>query len=66
MKKKDANRYPKGWTRKQIEALAEYYDNQKDEAAVAEAAYRKRQSSLIEVPIRLLPEVRKLLARRAG
>ena len=68
MKKKDPNRYPKGWNRKKVEELIEHYDNQTDEEAIAEAeaAYRKRQSSLIEVPIKLLPEVRKLIARRAG
>jgi hypothetical protein len=68
MKKKDPNRYPKGLTRKKVLALIEHYDNQSDEEAIAEAeaAYRKRQSSLIEVPIKLLPEVRKLIARRAG
>jgi hypothetical protein len=68
MKNKDPNRYPKGWNRKKIEALIEHYENQSDDEAIAEAeaAYRKRQSSLIEVPIKLLPEVRRLIARRAG
>lgn len=68
MKKKDPNRYPKGWNRKKIETLIEHYESQSDDEAIAEAeaAYRKRQSSLIEVPIKLLPEVRKLIARRAG
>lgn len=68
MKKKDPNRYPKGWNRKKTDALIRYYENQSDEEAIAEAeaAYRRRQTSLIEVPIKLLPEVRRLIARRAG
>ncbi|MEA2708780.1 MAG: hypothetical protein QOF78_1381 [Phycisphaerales bacterium] len=68
MKKKDPNRYPRGWNRKKVEALIRYYETQSDEAAIAEAeaAYRKRNSALIEVPVKLLPQVRKLLARRAG
>jgi hypothetical protein len=68
MKKRDPNRYPKGWSRKKVQALAKYYDNQSDDAAIAEAeaAYRSRKSSLVQVPIKLLPEVRKLIARRAG
>lgn len=68
MKKNDPNRYPKGWNRKKVEALIQYYENQSDEDAIAEAeaAYHRRQTSLIEVPIKLLPEVRRLIARRAG
>lgn len=68
MKKKDPNRYPKGWNRKQVEALIRHYESQSDKAAIAEAeaAYRKRNSALVEIPVKLLPQVRKLLARRAG
>ena len=68
MKKKDPNRYPTGWNRKKVEALIRYYDAQSDDAAIAEAeaAYRKRNSALVEVPVKLLPQIRKLLARRAS
>lgn len=66
--KKDPNRYPKGLNRKKIQALIEYYDNQTDAEAIAEAeaAYRKRATTLIEVPVKLLPAVRQLIHRRAG
>lgn len=65
---KDPNQYPKGWNRRKVEAVISYYENQSDEEAIAEAeaAYRKRSSTLVEIPVRLLPEVRRLLARRAG
>jgi len=64
---KDPNRYPKGWDRRKVESLARHYDaqNDKDAIAEAEAAYRKRRSALIEVPVRLLPQVRRLMARSA-
>ena len=67
-KAKDPNRYPKGWNRRKVQALIDYYDNQSDAEAIAEAeaAYRKRSAAVIEVPIKLLPAVRKLIARRAG
>ena len=66
-KPKDPNRYPKGLNRKKVEALVAYYDNQSDEEAIAEAeaAYRKRSSALVEVPIRLLPKIRQMIARSA-
>lgn len=65
---KDPNRYPKGLTRKKVQALIDYYDRQTDAQAIAEAeaAYRKRTTALLEVPVRLLPAVRALIARRAG
>ena len=54
--------------RKKVQALIDYYENQTDAEAIAEAeaAYRKRGTTLIEVPIKLLPAVRQLIARRAG
>jgi hypothetical protein len=44
------------------------YDHQTDDEAIAEAeaAYRKRSTALVEVPVKLLPAVRALIARRAG
>ena len=67
-KPKDPNRYPKGLTRRKVEALVGHYDHQTDAEAIAEAeaAYRKRTTALIEVPVKLLPAVRQLIARRAG
>jgi hypothetical protein len=65
---KDPNRYPKGLDRKKVQALIDYYDHQSDTEAIAEAeaAYRKRTTALVEIPIKLLPAVRALLARRAS
>jgi hypothetical protein len=64
---KDPNQYPKGWNRRKVKAIADYYYKQSDSEAIAEAeaAYHKRTTALIEVPIRLLPKVRRLIARSA-
>ena len=49
-------------------ALINYYEHQTDTEAIAEAeaAYRKRTTALLEIPVKLLPAVRQLIARRAG
>ena len=64
----DSNAFPKGWSRKRVQALAEYYDNQSDEEAIAEinAAFDDVRSAMIQVPLKLVPAVQKLLAKRAG
>lgn len=64
----DAGAYPKGWTRKQVKALADYYDNQPDDEAIAEAeaAYRSNTVTMMAVPVELVPKVQKLIAKRAG
>ncbi|MDB5301796.1 MAG: hypothetical protein JWO87_3459 [Phycisphaerales bacterium] len=63
--KKDPNQYPKGWNRKKVRDVIDYYENQTEEDAIAEAeaAYRKRKSALVEIPSKLLPQVRRLLAK---
>ena len=67
-KSQDPNRYPKGLNRRKVRALINYYDHQTDAEAIAEAetAYRKRSTALVQVPVKLLPAVRELIARRAG
>lgn len=64
----DPSPYPKGWDRKRVEALIDHYENQSDDDAIAEAeaAYRDGQTAMIQVPLKLVPQVRKLLAKRAG
>ena len=67
MMKKDPNKYPKGWTRKKVQAVIAHYDTQTDDEAIAEAeaAHRKPKSVMVEVPLKLLPRVRRVLARGA-
>jgi site-specific recombinase XerC len=65
---RDPNRYPKGLNRKKVQALIDYYENQTDDQAIAEAeaAYRRPNTTMMQIPNKLVPEVRKLLAKRAG
>ena len=67
-RRRDPNRYPKGWNRKRVQAVVEYYENQSDDEAITEmeAAFRDEETAMIQVPIKLVPQVRKLLAKRAG
>jgi hypothetical protein len=62
------NKLPEGWTECRARRVLKHYEAQSDEDAVAEdeAAYRDRKQSLIAVPVKLVPAVRKLIMRRAG
>ncbi|HSZ57792.1 MAG TPA: hypothetical protein VK797_19170 [Tepidisphaeraceae bacterium] len=42
-RRKDPNRYPKGWNRAKVQALIEHYENQTEDEALAEleAAFRR-------------------------
>jgi hypothetical protein len=62
------NKLPDGWTETRVRRVLKHYEKQPELAAVAEdeAAYRDREQSLISVPVKLVPAVRKLIMRRAG
>jgi predicted transcriptional regulator len=51
-----------------VQALIDYYESQSDEEAITEAerAYADGASAMIQIPLDLVPRVRKLLAKRAG
>ncbi|TMB88172.1 MAG: hypothetical protein E6J45_11665 [Chloroflexi bacterium] len=63
--KQPLNKYPRGWTRKMIRELAEYYDNQTEDEAVAEdeAAFNDPTQAVVLVPQELVPQVHRLIAR---
>lgn len=68
-KKHTRGPFPTGAERKRLQALANYYDNQSDDDAIAEAkaAYENTKLTMMEVPVELVPAVEKLIARkRAG
>ena len=64
--KKRKNDLPQGWTQAKVRRVLTHYERQTPEAAVAEdeAMYKNRKHSLIAVPVRLVPAVRKLLGER--
>ena len=62
MKKQE---FPPGWDEEKVRDLAEYYDNQSDEEAIAEAqaAIESEGQTLVMVPTELMPAIRALLAK---
>ena len=64
----DPNRYPRMLNRRKVQAMIDHYEKQSDAEAIAEAeaAYRRRTTAVVEVPVKLLPAIRELIARRAG
>ncbi len=65
--KADPNPYPKGSDRKRVEALIDFYETQTDDEAIAEAeaAYAAVTTTMIQVPVELVPRIEKLIAARA-
>jgi hypothetical protein len=59
---------PRGWSAKQVREVASYYDTQTDEegAAEYEAAMKLEDLTMMLVPRDLVPEIRRLIARRRG
>jgi len=57
--------FPPGWDAEKVRALAEYYDNQSDEEAIAEAeaALETEGQTLVMVPSELMPTIRALIAK---
>lgn len=58
-------RFPPGWNEKRVRRVLKHYENQSAKEAIAEdeAAYAKSTSTMIEVPIELVPAVQRLLAK---
>jgi hypothetical protein len=48
--------------------VIEHYENQSDDEAIAEAnaAYAAVKTTMVQVPVDLVPEVERLLAKRRG
>ena len=64
-KRQRAVEFPAGWDEQRVRELLTHYDSQGEDEAVAEdeAAFEHEGTSMVEVPIRLLPAVRELLAK---
>ena len=68
-KKKNPPRphFPKGWDQKRVQAVIDYYDNQTEDEELAEyltGIALEEGKSMMVVPTKLVPEIRKLIARR--
>jgi hypothetical protein len=64
--RKSSRKFPKGWSAARVERLVKHYESQTAAEAVAEdeAAFDRRGQTMIMVPTELVPEIRKLLAKR--
>ena len=58
-------KFPPGWDAEKVKALAEYYDNQSDDEAIAEAeaALEAEGQTLVMVPTELMPTINELIAK---
>jgi len=58
-----AEKYPRGWNEARVHRVLEYYESQSDEEAAAEIETALERTTM-EVPVALVPEVRRLIAKR--
>lgn len=60
--------FPHGWDEARVRRVIEHYENQTEDEAVAEdeAAMKIEGQTMLLVPIELVPEIRRLIARRRG
>ena len=63
---KKQNPFPPGWNETRVQRVLAHYERQADVEAVAEdeAAYRSTTATVMKIPVRLVPAVRALLAKR--
>lgn len=61
------NEYPPGWDEERVQEVIDYYENQTEDEAVAEAeeAFRHEFITTIEVPTQLVPVVHELITKHA-
>ena len=60
------NRFPSGWNEARVRTVLEHYDRQTEDEAVAEdeAAFRRRDQTVMVVPKPLVPAITRLIERR--
>lgn len=59
--------FPPGWDEERVKRVLAHYEAQSEDEAVAEdeAAYEALDQTFIEVPSRLVPAIREMIAKRA-
>ena len=65
---KNREQYPPGWSEERVRKVLEHYEQQSDEEAVAEddSAFERNSSTVMEVPVELVPKIREMIARHLG
>lgn len=64
-KKKACNQFPQGWDEERVRRVLAHYESQSEEEALAEdeAAFEDPTQTTMEVPTKLVPEIRRLIAQ---
>jgi hypothetical protein len=57
------SKFPPGWDEQRVRRVLEHYDSQTDEEAVAEDEAGVSASTVMNVPVELVPAVRELIAK---
>lgn len=65
---KRRNRFPSGWDDARVRRLIKHYESMDEmhETMEDEAAYKTVGQTMMSVPTKLVPEVRRLIARKNG
>jgi len=68
LKSSKKNKFPKGWDEARVRRIIKHYENQSDESAAAEhdALFNRPNHAMMQIPVRLVPAVRKLLNKKAS
>ena len=63
---KKQSRFPPGWNDVRVQRVLAHYERQSDSDAIAEdeAAYRATTTTVMKVPVKLVPAVRALIGKR--
>ena len=63
---KKQGQFPPGWSEARVQRVLAHYERQSISEAVAEdaAAYRSTTATVMKIPVKLVPAVRALLAKR--
>ena len=61
------NKFPPGWDAERVQRVIDYYENQTEDEAVAEAeaAFQDESVTLMKMPTELVPIVLELISRHA-
>ena len=57
------SKFPPGWDEQRVRRVLERYQSQTEEEAVAEDAAGRTKSTAMDIPLELVPTVRKLIAK---
>lgn len=68
IKRPEKQAFPRGWNEKRVRAVISHYDHQTEDEELAEyeASRTIEGHSVMLVPTELIPDIRRLIARRRG